>query len=128
MLRSAGLDWFEQGDVWYRVERLRPLPPEVEAGRVDGMRGRAESAHVRNHRTELTPSRASGGLASFAPWFEAFDRAGAAIGDAACRGALSRGPRSVLAHHVISHANRIGLSAVTQATPARVAREAAMGE
>jgi protein-L-isoaspartate(D-aspartate) O-methyltransferase len=28
MLRAAGLDWFEQGDVWVKVADLRPAPPE----------------------------------------------------------------------------------------------------
>ncbi|MFF2615906.1 thiopeptide-type bacteriocin biosynthesis protein [Kitasatospora sp. NPDC058046] len=29
MLRSAGLDWYEQGDVWAKFAELRPEPPAL---------------------------------------------------------------------------------------------------
>ncbi|MEV6209541.1 thiopeptide-type bacteriocin biosynthesis protein [Kitasatospora sp. NPDC051914] len=126
MFRSAGLDWFEQGDVWHRVEQMRPLPPEVPTDRVSGMRDALKVlmfAATEPDSILLTPR---GRLAAFPQWFEAFARAGTALGDAAGRGTLFRGLRAVLAHHVIFHANRVGLSADTQAILARAAREAAM--
>lgn len=39
MLRAAGLDWFEQGDVWAKVTTLRPAshPHPATPGRADGL-------------------------------------------------------------------------------------------
>ncbi|MGH3431095.1 MAG: thiopeptide-type bacteriocin biosynthesis protein, partial [Mycobacteriales bacterium] len=65
-----------------------------------------------------------GPLAFAALWTAAFDEAGRALGNAARNGALARGLRDVLAHHVIFHWNRIGLADRTQAILARAARQA----
>lgn len=37
LLRAAGLEWGEQGDVWGRVEAARPLPDDVKPRKVSGM-------------------------------------------------------------------------------------------
>jgi protein-L-isoaspartate(D-aspartate) O-methyltransferase len=33
MLRAAGLDWFEQGDVWAKIATLRPASHALQAKR-----------------------------------------------------------------------------------------------
>ncbi|MCY7341084.1 MAG: thiopeptide-type bacteriocin biosynthesis protein [Pseudonocardia sp.] len=111
MLRAAGLDWFEQGDVWDRVAVLRPAarPLGAEQG------ARLETA-MRRLMTTVPPD-------PLLPrtWSAAFDTAGHHLGDLARAGRLRRGLRAVLAHHFIFHANRAGLSAADQATLAALA-------
>lgn len=111
MLRAAGLDWFEQGDVWDRVATLRPTARPLGTP----------------HRTTLEAAMRR--LMTTAPpdpplartWSAAFDTAGHRLGDLARGGRLQRGLRAVLAHHFIFHANRAGLSAPDQATLAALA-------
>jgi len=111
MLRAAGLDWFEQGDVWDRVATLRP------AARPLGTQHRARlEAAIRRLMTTAPPDPP---LAR--TWSAAFHTAGHRLGDLARGGRLQRGLRAVLAHHFIFHANRAGLSAADQATLAALA-------
>ncbi|WP_328297219.1 thiopeptide-type bacteriocin biosynthesis protein [Streptomyces sp. NBC_00435] len=121
MLRSAGLDWYEQGDVWDRVAGLRPLPGDVTAENLA-----QTSTGVRRLLTlDTRPLTAGGGsMEAIAPWFAAFEFAGRNIGQAAQSGNLQRGPRDVLTHHVIFHWNRHGMSARTQGVLAHAARAA----
>lgn len=119
MLRSAGLDWYEQGDVWDRVAGLRPLPGDVTT---DNLAQTSAGVH-RLLTLDTRPLTAGGGsMAAIAPWLAAFENAGQSIGHAAQSGKLQRGPRNVLTHHVIFHWNRHGLSARTQAVLAHAAR------
>jgi hypothetical protein len=48
------------------------------------------------------------------------------LGDAASDGTLERGLRDILAHHVIFHWNRLGLTAASQSIVARAALETIM--
>lgn len=124
LLHAAGLDWFERGDVFGRVARLRPTPSGVDAARVarlaDGMHALlALPAQVDS------PLFAPGGPVEFAaPWLAAFEVAGCRLGDAAAQGRLDRGVRAVLTHALIFHWNRFGLSATTQGILARAVIEA----
>jgi thiopeptide-type bacteriocin biosynthesis protein len=126
MLGGARQDWYEQGDVWHRVCQLRPLPPTTPAHRVRRLAG--------NVRLLLTADpHASGALfgpgkplAFAAPWITAFDNAGRALRTAADTGTLRRGLRSVLAHHIIFHWNRLGLTSQTQAVLAHAACDTIM--
>ncbi|MEU9036699.1 thiopeptide-type bacteriocin biosynthesis protein [Streptomyces sp. NPDC048352] len=123
LFRSAGLEWFEQGDVWAKVSRLRPLPADVTttqlAGLGDGLRTLMNS--------DPSPLLASGGtLEDVAPWLDAFETTGRALGEAAAAGILERGLRQVLGHHVIFHWNRLGLTARTQAVIAHAATHTVM--
>ncbi|MGH3827705.1 MAG: hypothetical protein ACRDQX_11110, partial [Pseudonocardiaceae bacterium] len=69
----------------------------------------------------------TGGPLTFAaPWATAFGEAGRALGNAARNGALVRGLRDVLAHHVIVHWNRRGLADQTPAILAQAARHTIM--
>jgi protein-L-isoaspartate(D-aspartate) O-methyltransferase len=112
MLRAAGLDWFEQGDVWAKVASLRP------ADQVCSQRAERLSHAVRRLMTANTHN-----LSDLVPetWWAAFDNAGHQLAELTRDGHLERGLRAVLAHHFIFQANRAGLSAPEQATLAALA-------
>lgn len=128
LLRGAGQDWHEQGDVWYRVTHLRPLPTGVLPGRLHEMTTglRRLMTVAADPADPLFGPR--GPLALVAPWAAAFDDAGLALAAAARGGNLERGLRDILAHHVIFHWNRLGLPARAQVILAQAAREAVMGQ
>ncbi|WP_030750831.1 methyltransferase, FxLD system [Streptomyces sp. NRRL F-5135] len=124
MMRGAGLDWFEQGDVWAKVAALRPAiapqPPEHAAEMASAMRKlMTADAH--------SLCRPGGPLHAHEGWVTAFERVGATLADLAGRGALIRGLRAVIAHHVIFHANRAGLLQDDQSALSHIAREVVMG-
>ncbi|MFJ2114654.1 MULTISPECIES: thiopeptide-type bacteriocin biosynthesis protein [unclassified Streptomyces] len=126
LIRAAGLEWYEQGDVWHRVSEERPLPADIPADRLQGM--------VQNVRTLLSadidpdgPLLGPNGAMAFAsPWAVAFNRTGQTLGAAAREGTLERGLRHVLSYHVIFHWNRLGLPMRTQSALAWAARTAIM--
>ncbi|MFE9926198.1 methyltransferase, FxLD system [Streptomyces sp. NPDC005774] len=124
MMRGAGLDWFEQGDVWAKVAALRPTasppPPERAAELASAIR-KLMTADVRGL------CRQGGPMPAHDAWVSAFERAGATLADLANRGALTRGLRAILAHHVIFHANRAGLPRDDQSALSHIAREVIMG-
>ncbi|MFG3291662.1 methyltransferase, FxLD system [Streptomyces sp. NPDC048179] len=124
MMRGAGLDWFEQGDVWAKIAALRPAtnPPSPERA---GELARA----IRKLMTADVHSlcRPGGPLHAHEEWVTAFERVGARLADLAGRGALARGLRAVIAHHVIFHANRAGLLRDDQSALSHIAREVVMG-
>ncbi|OLL75602.1 Protein-L-isoaspartate O-methyltransferase [Pseudonocardia sp. Ae263_Ps1] len=105
LLRGAGLDWYEQGDVWHRV-----------------------AAHRSTSDTPTLPglSRAVGALitaADDAPgsplhtrpaWRSAFAHTGRRLARLAHSGDLQRGLRAVLAHHLLFLFNRIGIPGTEQ--------------
>jgi thiopeptide-type bacteriocin biosynthesis protein len=114
LMRAAGQDWYEQGDIWARVAKTRPNPP--------GASGTGRQLESRLHRlltadtgpgTPLTST--DGPLASFTAWAEVFTDAGRDLQRLAHEGNLGRGLRAVLAHHVLFHWNRLGLPYPTQA-------------
>jgi len=126
MLSAAGLGLYERGDVFTRVAAMRPDPPGTTV----------RTAFVTQLRALLAvPPQATSmlfetlGSAAFAvPWRDAFAEAGLRLGAACSAGTLSRGLRTVLAHVVIFHWNRLGLSAVRQAILARAAASACLPE
>ncbi|MFD5299610.1 methyltransferase, FxLD system [Streptomyces mutabilis] len=124
MMRAAGLDWFEQGDVWAKVAALRPVtgPPPVEraARLAPAMR---KLMTVDAH----TLCRPNGPLPGYGGWVAAFEQAGAELASLAGRGALTRGLRAVIAHHAIFHFNRAGLLRDAQSAISTIAREVVMG-
>ncbi|MFH8467673.1 methyltransferase, FxLD system [Streptomyces sp. NPDC017991] len=124
MMRGAGLDWFEQGCVWAKVAALRPAgapqPPERAVELSPAMRKlMTADAH--------SLCRPDGPLHVHEGWVTAFERAGGMLADLADRGALTRGLRAVIAHHVIFHANRAGLLQDDQSALSHIAREVVMG-
>jgi protein-L-isoaspartate(D-aspartate) O-methyltransferase len=124
MMRGAGLDWFEQGDVWAKVAALRPatdpLPPERAAELARAMRKlMTAEAHDLCHP--------GGPLHGHDEWVTAFEQAGATLAGLAGHSVLTRGLRAVIAHHVIFHANRAGLLRDDQSALFNIAREVVMG-
>jgi thiopeptide-type bacteriocin biosynthesis protein len=121
LLRATGQEWHEQGDVWYRVTRMRPLPPQTPPTRVPEL---ADSVRrlLMLDTTATTVAGPTGTLALAQPWFAAMTDAGHAL----AAGTLDRGLRDVLSHHVIFHWNRLGLPAMTQSTLAHSAQAAVM--
>ncbi|MFD6874403.1 MULTISPECIES: thiopeptide-type bacteriocin biosynthesis protein [unclassified Streptomyces] len=123
LFRAASQEWHEQGDVWHRVARMRPLPSDVTGEQLAQM----SDALLRLMSTDLTSLFAPDGTLGFAaPWAAAFTQAGREIGQIAQDGALQRGTRDVLAHHVIFHWNRLGLAARAQAVLAHAAANVVM--
>jgi thiopeptide-type bacteriocin biosynthesis protein len=123
LMRAARLDWFEQGDTWHRLTALRPAPG-----------GTATRHHQDAIRTLLTASTSPAGLilapggpvAPTAAWIAGFGHAGQALATAARGNQLRRGLRDILAHLIIFHWNRLGLTATTQAILARAAQDVIM--
>ncbi|WP_416901299.1 thiopeptide-type bacteriocin biosynthesis protein [Micromonospora echinospora] len=121
MMRAAGLDWYEQGDVWARVADHRD-PPQVDL--VDTLRNAA--------RRLLTVDPASlthreGPLAGCHSLFEAYMSAGEALRQLNQTGQLRRGLRATLAHHVIFTWNRRGIPGLHQAALAAAAKTIIFG-
>jgi thiopeptide-type bacteriocin biosynthesis protein len=127
LLRGARQDWYEQGDVWHRVAQMRAFPAGTTAGQLRQMTGGLRILMT----ADTSPAGALFGscrpLAFAASWVAAFDVAGRAREAAASKGALERGAREILAHHVIFHWNRLGLADRTQSILARAACDTVMG-
>lgn len=120
LMRAAGQDWYEQGDIWNRVAENRPILPGTPLERLPRI-----TPDLKRLMTVDASNLVHGGaLAPAAEWIRAFQQAGTALAEAASDGKLSRGPRDILAHHVIFHWNRIGLSLRTQSILAAAARDA----
>jgi thiopeptide-type bacteriocin biosynthesis protein len=124
LMRAAGLDGFECGDVFDRVGRLRPTLAATDTARIgrlaDQVRGFL-SMSAQSNSALFTPG---GPIAHTAPWLAAFRTAGRQFGDDASNGHLDRGLRAILTHVVIFHWNRFGLSAASQSILARAAATA----
>jgi thiopeptide-type bacteriocin biosynthesis protein len=119
LMRAAGLDLNEQGDVWCRVVEHRAellnQPPAPDATTWEQF--------TRDVRRLLV------GAARFTDgWHTAFQDAGTNLQQLRQTGKLTRGLRTVLALHVIFHWNRIGIAGATQATLAQAAKEAIFGD
>ncbi len=126
LMRAAGQDWYEQGDIWHRVTLLRPRGSAENPDRMGAARGiRRLLALDTSPGTDLFG--AAGPLTFAQPWFTAFTAAGHALARAAHDGTLARGIRDVLAHHVIFHWNRLGLPDTAQAVLARAAVDSILG-
>ncbi|SCG38730.1 methyltransferase, FxLD system [Micromonospora coxensis] len=121
LMRSAGLDWYEQGDVWAKVAALRPAPTLPADSTATADLGWAMNRLMTADIHSLSRSASDGPLAGYDAWLDAFETAGQALADLARHGRLRRGLRAVIAHHVIFHANRMGLSVRDQSTLAALA-------
>ncbi|MGH3899723.1 MAG: thiopeptide-type bacteriocin biosynthesis protein [Pseudonocardiaceae bacterium] len=128
LMRYAGQDWYEQGDIWARVAENRPLPPETPLDRVRGIESDLRRLLTVDAGPASTLVDQGGPLTYLADWAAAFDSAGTALGDLARDGTLRRGVRAVLTHHVIFHWNRIGLPYETQSVLAHAARAVVLRE
>jgi protein-L-isoaspartate(D-aspartate) O-methyltransferase len=119
MIREAGLDPFEAGDVWARLAALRPpiAPPDGSAPErsVSAMRRLMNADAARRPAAE----------AGWAERVAAFEDAGLRLRRLAADGRLTRGLRAVLAHHAIFAFNRAGVPAQAQAAAAWLGRHVA---
>jgi thiopeptide-type bacteriocin biosynthesis protein len=124
LLRAAGLEWYEQADVWHRVAEERPLPVDVRPEQL-GATVKALKTLMLADTEQDGPLLGPDGLVAFAAgWAGAYQQAGRALGAAARAGTLGRGLRHVLSYHVIFHWNRWGLPVRTQSAIAWAARTA----
>ncbi|HEX8346961.1 MAG TPA: methyltransferase, FxLD system [Actinoplanes sp.] len=105
LMTAAGLDFYEQGDVWRQItdhrggEGADPAP--------------ATTAAVHQLLTAAGESPTSP-LTTTPAWPAAFDTAGRTLAELAHHGDLTRGLRAVLTDHLLFHFNRIGISAADQ--------------
>ncbi|WP_433531298.1 thiopeptide-type bacteriocin biosynthesis protein [Micromonospora sp. CA-263727] len=121
LLRAADQDWHEQGDVWHRVQQMRPLDANIPR---DQLPSTADKVHrILTLDTEQTDLSSEGHdlLDPVRPWLAATNETGEALRNLAHTGVLRRGLRDVLAHHVIFHWNRLGLTTPAQAILAHCA-------
>ncbi|MGH3977884.1 MAG: thiopeptide-type bacteriocin biosynthesis protein [Pseudonocardiaceae bacterium] len=124
LLRAAGLDGFECGDVFDKVARLRPAPADADAARIEQLAGNVRTLLSIPGLPDSALFNSGGPVARAAPWLAAFQTAGRQLGDAAAQGHLDRGVRAILTHVLIFHWNRLGLSAASQGILARAATTA----
>ncbi|WP_285746473.1 thiopeptide-type bacteriocin biosynthesis protein [Lentzea sp. NBRC 105346] len=127
LMRAAGLEWYEQGDVWHRVGQERPLPGDVPTAKLTAMASDLKQLTLANTASDGPLLRADGPLASSADWANAFREAGRTLGSASRAGTLQRGLREVLSYLVIFHWNRLGLPTRTQSVLAWATRTAILG-
>lgn len=128
LIRAAGQDWYEQGDIWARVADIRSARPNASSTSLSS----PESGLRRLMTVDTSPTSSlmreeDGSLAHLSHWFAAFTQAGRTLGELAHSGKLSRGLRANLAHHVIFHWNRIGLPFATQCALASTAKTVVLG-
>jgi thiopeptide-type bacteriocin biosynthesis protein len=121
LLGSARLDWFERGDVFAQVARMRPAPPPNSTDKLTQLTRQLRVLAAAPAVEAITGSQMA---QPGAQWLDAFSGAGRRLGESARRGELDRGLRAVLAHVVIFHWNRLGLPATTQGILATAARDA----
>ncbi|WP_445517293.1 thiopeptide-type bacteriocin biosynthesis protein [Streptomyces sp. NEAU-174] len=124
LMRAAGLEWYEQGDVWHRVTQERPLPPDVPEAKAHAMAGSLRKLLLADTSPTGPMLQSDRTLKPAADWVSAFRHAGRELGTAARDGTLDRGLREVISYHVIFHWNRIGLHAHAQSVLAHAARTA----
>jgi thiopeptide-type bacteriocin biosynthesis protein len=124
LLCAAGLDWYEQGDVWARVADHRPPDQPLPADRVHALEPALRRLLSVDGDALMTDS---GPLAHAATWSAAFTATGQRLADLADTGRLHRGLRAVLAHHVIFAWNRHGLPYSAQTALAHTARHVVFG-
>lgn len=121
MLRTAGLDRYEQGDVWARAAAHRDPPNRAQVNRLHDPVRRLLTVDA----ASLT--HAGGALATARGCFETYTTAGAALDRLHHTGQLHRGLREILTHHVIFTWNRRGIPGMHQAALATAARDIIFG-
>ncbi|MGW1279594.1 methyltransferase, FxLD system [Streptomyces tsukubensis] len=122
MIRSAGLDPFEAGDVWAKLAALRPpvTPPTGPA--------LAEAIRAMRRLMNADAARRPNAEPGWADRVAAFADGGLRLRRLAADGRLIRGLRAVLAHHAIFAFNRAGVPVTEQAATAWLGRHIAFSE
>ncbi|WP_423464266.1 thiopeptide-type bacteriocin biosynthesis protein [Promicromonospora sp. MS192] len=120
LMRAAGLEPNEQGDVWAKVAEQRPALPtpapttEAWTSYSNGIR----QLLLGQARTELVG----------ADWLSTYEATGHTLRALRHHGELTRGIRAIIALHVLFAWNRLGLPTTTQALLARAAMQATFGD
>lgn len=104
LMRAAGLEFSEQGDVWRHVatRRHQPHAPAPSLGLIAAVQ-RLVTASDDTPRSPLSAAPS---------WPRAHEQAGRDLGFLDRHGALTRDLRGVLTHHVLFLFNRLGISAI----------------
>ncbi|MFF0176062.1 thiopeptide-type bacteriocin biosynthesis protein [Micromonospora profundi] len=125
LLRAAGQEWFEQGDVWSRVVACRPVeqPSAPPAGLAE-----AVLRYLSVDTSPDGPLLNSGALVFAGDWMTGFRTAGAELNALAHSGRLTRGLRAVLAYLVLPGWNRAGLPYLEQHALAATARDVILAD
>ncbi|MEH1128364.1 thiopeptide-type bacteriocin biosynthesis protein [Micromonospora sp. CPCC 206061] len=121
MMRAAGLDWYEQGDVWARVaEHREPPEPALVDTLLHSVKRllNVDSASLTNQGAPLAGART---------WFEAYTAAGDTLNRLNQTARLQRGLRATLAHYVIFAWNRRSIPGLHQAALAIAAKTIVFG-
>ncbi|MGH3769113.1 MAG: thiopeptide-type bacteriocin biosynthesis protein [Pseudonocardiaceae bacterium] len=117
LMRAAGQDWYEQGDIWANVATHRI--PDHHPG--DPSPTAVAAVH---QLITAAADTADSPLRSAPTWPAAFRHTGQELADLAAQGILTRGLRAVLTHHVLFAWNRLGISAQQQHLLAAAASKA----
>ncbi|WJK33097.1 thiopeptide-type bacteriocin biosynthesis protein [Solwaraspora sp. WMMA2065] len=127
LLRAADQDWHEQGDIWHRVTAMRPLYPDHhDPGRFPQITAKVHHTLTLDPRQAVTHTADRDLTGQVDPWLTAAHDTGAALTRLARTGALRRGLRDVLAHHLVFHWNRLGLTTTAQSVLAHAAATATL--
>ncbi|WP_333769659.1 thiopeptide-type bacteriocin biosynthesis protein [Streptomyces sp. IBSBF 2435] len=124
MLRAAGLDWYEQGDVWARVAAHRPLPAVPEPDSNQRLHAAVRRLITVDPQHAMQPGSP---LIGAEAWAAVYTAAGSDLARLNQTGRLHRGIRDVIAHHVIFAWNRLGLPYSTQAVLTAAAQTVIFG-
>ncbi|MDI1461077.1 thiopeptide-type bacteriocin biosynthesis protein [Catellatospora sp. KI3] len=122
MMRSAGLDWYEQGDVWARVAEHRDPPDLANVTSLQHATQRLLTVDI----ASLTAPGAT--MATCSALIEAYVTAGDSLRRLNQAGRLRhRGLRDILNHHVIFAWNRRSIPGRHQAAIAAAAKTLIFG-
>jgi thiopeptide-type bacteriocin biosynthesis protein len=124
LMRAAGQDWYEQGDVWARVATHREPPAGHGTNTLATLHASVRRLMSVDAASQMCDNAS---LAHIAQWADAYATAGRELANLAAAGALHRGLRDILAHHVIFAWNRLGLPYVVQAVLAASATTVVFG-
>lgn len=124
LLRAAGLDGFECGDVVDKAARLRPVPADADADGSSSWQGMCASSCRSLTCPTVRCSPPAGRSRTPCPGSPRSRPPPANSATPPHRGRLDCGVRAILTHVLIFHWNRFGLSAASQGILARAATTA----
>lgn len=124
MMRAAGLEWGEQGDVWDCVIHEEGRNAEVSQEKINALVSSVRPLLLSDLSEDGPLLGIGGALFPIANWAAAFRLAGDSLKAGVATGDLERSLRRILAYQIIFHWNRTGLSTGAQSALALAARTA----
>ncbi|MGH3803462.1 MAG: thiopeptide-type bacteriocin biosynthesis protein, partial [Pseudonocardiaceae bacterium] len=94
LMRGAGQDWCEQGDIWARIAKNRSLPLDTPFDRLRTMESDLRKLMTVDASPTSPLMKENGPPTFLSGWAAAFEEAGRALGDLAGNGTLRRGVRA----------------------------------